>query len=206
MNPRLKKTLASAGIFFVVYLAASFVIEVMVRHQPFSLEQALITAGISTISYAVVFYVVYSEHLIEHLEFTSGVQLLQEVYRVLKPQGFIRFSTPDLLRLTKLLDVQNEDTHLKYIHTINHLFSEADDLSDPTFPLNSVFYSHDHKFLYTQKLLERIYADVGFSDIKRFDPLVSDVKHLCGLEKHGMLLGDERLNTFECMVIQARKS
>lgn len=58
MNPRLKKTLTSAGIFFVVYLATSFVIEVMVHHQSFSPGEALITAGVATISYAVVFFFV----------------------------------------------------------------------------------------------------------------------------------------------------
>lgn len=56
MNPRLKKTLISAGIFFVVYLTASFVAEVMIRHQPFSLGQTLITISIPTILYAVLFF------------------------------------------------------------------------------------------------------------------------------------------------------
>lgn len=56
MNPRLKKTLASTGIFFVLYLATSFVAEVMVRHQPFSLGQTLITISIPTILYAVLFF------------------------------------------------------------------------------------------------------------------------------------------------------
>lgn len=56
MNPRLKETLTFAGIFFVLYLAASFVIEVIVRHQSFSLGQTLIKIILLTILYAALFY------------------------------------------------------------------------------------------------------------------------------------------------------
>ena len=111
------------------------------------------------------FSVVFSEHLIEHMEYPSGARMLREVYRVLRPGGYVRFSTPDLHRLVGLL-----------LHN-----------------------------LYTEELLTKLYSNTGFKEIKRFDPLISDIKDLCGLEKHGLLLGDERLNTFECMVIQARK-
>lgn len=131
--------------------------------------------------------------------------MLSEVYRVLKPGGYIRFSTPDLQRLVELLLLDNDNVKSSYIRLINHLFSDADDLNDPTFTINSVFYSHGHRFLYTEELLTKLYSSTGFKEIKRFDPLISDVEGLCGLEKHGLLLGDERLNTFECMVIQARK-
>ena len=45
------------------------------------------------------FSVVFSEHLIEHMEYPSGARMLREVYRVLRPGGYVRFSTPDLHRL-----------------------------------------------------------------------------------------------------------
>lgn len=39
---------------------------------------------------------VFSEHFIEHITKPQGVALFREIYRVLKPEGVFRFSTPDL--------------------------------------------------------------------------------------------------------------
>lgn len=128
------------------------------------------------------FSVVFSEHLIEHMEYPSGARILREVYRVLRPGGYVRFSTPDLHRLVGLLLHNNDNVRLSYVRLINHLFSDADDLNDPTFTINSVFYSHGHRFLYTEELLTKLYSNTGFKEIKRFDPLISDIKDLCGLE------------------------
>ncbi|MDR3177221.1 MAG: methyltransferase domain-containing protein [Desulfovibrio sp.] len=42
------------------------------------------------------FDVVYSEHLIEHIVVDKIAHFLQEVYRILKPGGLLRITTPDL--------------------------------------------------------------------------------------------------------------
>lgn len=42
---------------------------------------------------------IYSEHFIEHITRSEAAQLLSECYRVLKPTGTIRISTPDLKKL-----------------------------------------------------------------------------------------------------------
>lgn len=42
---------------------------------------------------------IFSEHFIEHITKEQGLKLLGECYRVLKPNGIIRISTPDLYEL-----------------------------------------------------------------------------------------------------------
>lgn len=42
---------------------------------------------------------IFSEHFIEHLTLEQGLRLLKSCYRVLKPGGVLRFSTPDLRAL-----------------------------------------------------------------------------------------------------------
>jgi SAM-dependent methyltransferase len=39
---------------------------------------------------------VHSSHVIEHITYSSGLQLFKEVYRCLKPGGCFRISTPDM--------------------------------------------------------------------------------------------------------------
>ena len=45
---------------------------------------------------------VFSEHMIEHIKYQDGLKMLNESFRVLKPSGKIRISTPDLQFLLDL--------------------------------------------------------------------------------------------------------
>jgi SAM-dependent methyltransferase len=45
---------------------------------------------------------VFAEHLIEHVPFLAGVAFLEEVWRVLRPNGVLRLSFPDPLRVAEL--------------------------------------------------------------------------------------------------------
>ena len=44
---------------------------------------------------------IFASHLIEHLSIEEGIEFLKECYRILKPNGIIRLSAPDLLILSK---------------------------------------------------------------------------------------------------------
>jgi SAM-dependent methyltransferase len=45
---------------------------------------------------------IYSAHVIEHMTYSHGVNMLRECFRVLKTSGKIRISTPDLAFLVDL--------------------------------------------------------------------------------------------------------
>ncbi|MGE7999170.1 class I SAM-dependent methyltransferase [Lysinibacillus sp. NPDC093190] len=54
------------------------------------------------------FDVVYSSHVLEHFSLQDASKLLNEIYRVLKPNGIVRIVVPDLEDITK-----------KYLHSLD---------------------------------------------------------------------------------------
>lgn len=44
---------------------------------------------------------VYSSHLLEHLNYDQAIAHLKECYRILKPGGILRLSTPDLINMCR---------------------------------------------------------------------------------------------------------
>ena len=46
---------------------------------------------------------IFSEHMIEHIDYFDGRKMLQECSRVLKPGGKIRIATPDLKKYLSLI-------------------------------------------------------------------------------------------------------
>ena len=148
---------------------------------------------------------VFCEHLIEHLPYAAGKSLAAEVFRILRPGGIFRVSTPNLHRLCELMVSERDEVRDKYIRVINSAFGADPNSHDPTFTLNSSFYDHGHQFLYTPRILRGIFEETGFESMSWSKPLVSEHMLLRGLEHHGRLLGDERLNSFECMVLEGTK-
>src|SRR5687768_11548268 len=58
---------------------------------------------------------VFSEHLIEHLSYPQGLQLLSESHRVMRPGGRVRISTPDLAFLVGLYTANKSHLQMSYI-------------------------------------------------------------------------------------------
>ncbi|MBV7295649.1 methyltransferase domain-containing protein [Corynebacterium sp. TAE3-ERU12] len=148
---------------------------------------------------------VFCEHLIEHLSFTAGTAMVAEVFRILKPGGVIRVSTPDLQRLRGLIAKERNSVQNQYVRVVNSPFGENPYSNDPTFTLNSSFYNHGHRSLYTRGVLRQVFEKAGFESLSWTTPLVSKHQMLTGLEHHGRLLGDERLNSIEHMVLEGSK-
>jgi predicted SAM-dependent methyltransferase len=88
---------------------------------------------------------IFCEEVIEHVELNVGDQLLQECWRILKPGGFIRLSTPDLEWFAQRV-VSNE-------HPI------------ACEEINEIFYNHGHRYLYDRKSLKSSCQKVGFVNL-----------------------------------------
>lgn len=88
---------------------------------------------------------VFSEEAIEHIDQHDAYLMLQEVYRVLKPRGWLRLTTPSL----------------------DWFANRA--LADVRFvrEMNQVFYDHGHRYIYSEAEMEALLHKVGFSIVKK---------------------------------------
>jgi len=151
----------------------------------------------STIDY------VFSEHVIEHMEYQSGLSMLLECYRVLKPGGKIRMSTPDLRVLVGLLSSEKTPSQNFYIDFATRKFLPDTAHCKEVFIINNAFRAWGHQFLYDRQTIEATMRTVGFENIRYYRPGESDDENLRGIESHGRVMGCEEFNQFEAFAVEA---
>lgn len=145
---------------------------------------------------------VFSEHMIEHLPYEQGLAMLRECFRVLKPAGRIRIATPRLEALIGLYRPNRSEIQRRYIQWIGerHLIAGQD---QPAFVINNGFRNWGHQFIYDCQTLQQTLENAGFVDVVLCQPGVSGDEHLRGIERHGQVIGDEEINQYETMVLEA---
>jgi predicted SAM-dependent methyltransferase len=120
-----------------------------------------------------------SEHFLEHLDPADAPRYFAEAYRVLRPGGVIRTSTPDLEGLCRVYadrDPVALATHREHGYTArNHA-----DL------VNNYAYSWGHRHLYDFETLEALLHAAGFRDVRRAAYRDSEHEVLRGIDRHDM--------------------
>jgi predicted SAM-dependent methyltransferase len=86
---------------------------------------------------------IFCEEAIEHISLEQGESLLKECFRVLKPGGVLRVTTPSL----------------------NWFAAHAGDSVEFCNQFNDIFYGHDHRYIYTSEALISYLQKTGFADI-----------------------------------------
>lgn len=145
--------------------------------------------------------VIFTEHMIEHLELSDAQRFLAECARVLKPGGRIRVATPDLDRFLGLFTARD---------ALGAAYQDW--LSDAYFPdipyrseamvLNNMLSNFGHRFVFDEKTMRLALEAAGFTAVQRRPIGQSEHPDLCGLERHGLSIGDE-MNAFETIVVEA---
>lgn len=125
---------------------------------------------------------VFSEHMIEHISYLDGQNMLMEAFRVLKPGGKLRISTPDMSFLIDLYRTDRAKLQNEYIeHSTNKYISYAP-FYDATFVINNYVRAWGHKFIYSEKVLRHSMEKAGFKEIARFSVNESQDENLSNLE------------------------
>jgi len=148
---------------------------------------------------------IYCEHLVEHLSYREGSRMLRECYRVMKPGGRLRVSTPDLQFLIRLYNPEKTDLQDRYITWITDNFLSDIDVYQDTFVINNFFRDWGHRIIYDFKALQGMMARAGFVDIVRCEIGESADENLRLLERHGDVITDE-FNRLETFVAEGRRT
>ena len=146
---------------------------------------------------------VFSEHMIEHVPWRSGLAMLKECNRILKPGGTIRVATPDLAVLLGLYRAERDPLGERYVRWIVDRFIPEPRAYKASFVINNAFRSWGHQFLYDAELLEMALRAAGFAAIRRCAYGASADENLRGIESHGHNVGDQEMAAFETMVFEA---
>ncbi len=148
---------------------------------------------------------IFSEHMIEHINYQEGINMLSECYRILKPGGKIRISTPDLSFLFELhksskSEVQSE--YLKWSFDVYNIPEVSSNIQD-TMIINNFVRDWGHKFIYDQKTLNCSLEKIGFTDSQKYSLCESEDKQLQGLENINRMPHD--FLKLETMVFEGTK-
>jgi len=152
-----------------------------------------------------IFDYVLSEHLIEHLPYNDGRFMLAECFRVLKPGGKVRLSTPDLAMVAGLVSPGGEKG-ASYVKWIASTFPGDVPVDSAAMVVNNLFYNWGHRFLYDFAALKAALEETGFAGVKVCEVGVSGDPELQGVEMHqGKSDLDEEMSRFEALVVEATR-
>jgi predicted SAM-dependent methyltransferase len=148
---------------------------------------------------------VMAEHMIEHVEYPAAQVMLRECFRVLKPGGRVRLSTPDLRVMLSLLSTNKTQSQWQYINWLTkRLMPEVRECKE-VFVINNAFHAWGHRFLYDRETLSHALHTSGFREVKFYKPGESDDHNLIDVESHGKEIDNEEINQFETIVVEAHK-
>jgi predicted SAM-dependent methyltransferase len=159
---------------------------------------------------ALSFDYVYSEHLIEHLDITQQINFLNESFRILKPGGKIRISTPRFEFLAKLASPEKNEFEKEYLKWnassfLKHIPDELmNDMTVDVYVVNNYFRDWGHQLIHSRASIRKLLEYSNFGKIKFEEVGNSDDPMLKGLEHHGLMI-TETYNKYETMVIEAQK-
>ncbi|OGB74178.1 hypothetical protein A2V68_00125 [candidate division Kazan bacterium RBG_13_50_9] len=121
--------------------------------------------------------VIFTEHVIEHINLTDGIHFLHEAKRVLKPGGVLRIVSPMTERiLSATFEAENDQAYIQNC-LINQTYPNEHRLltglglrgiyeAPQVFMLNSLFREHSHQFIWSAQLMVKVLLALGYSEAK----------------------------------------
>lgn len=157
------------------------------------------------------FKYIFSEHLIEHLDFSGVINLLRESYRVLKVGGYIRIATPDLSFLHELYQKPYEKDNMAYVQwSLNQYMRNISNSSfsnsyiNHIYVINNFHKAWEHQIIFTFETLKFLLETIGFKNVVKREVGESTHKKLSKIERHSDII-PHRFNVMETMVVEVEK-
>ena len=129
-----------------------------------------------------VFHYVFSEHMIEHITYPQGLEMLAQCYRVLVPNGKIRIATPNLAFLVDLYRSDKSELQKEYLKFTTDKNIEYAPYYEDIFAINNFVRNWGHQFIYDEKTLRYSLEKVGFTRVCLHELGESEDEELVNLE------------------------
>lgn len=151
------------------------------------------------------FETVFSEHMIEHVPHAGGAVMLDEVFRVLRPGGRVRITTPDFAFLVGLYTHSTEPTPLQQAYTewACATFVPNAPRANALAVVNNYVRDWGHQFIYDEPCLREALGRAGFVDIDARglnDSVDPALQHLENVDRM-----PEGFLALESLTLEARK-
>ena len=124
---------------------------------------------------------IFSEHLFEHLTYEEGMNMINECYRILKPGGVMRLSTPSLEFLIDLYYHPDKEINKEYLKF------DAKRANTPIGAVYAISHFHtawNHKIIYDSDSLHNILINAGFKKVYKCEVGESEYESLRNIENH----------------------
>lgn len=144
------------------------------------------------------------EHMIEHVPYEAGLQMISEAHRVLARDGVLRISTPnlDVFRLLPDSDDPDADEYIRWSNRTYGSAAERVDEGSSVHVLNRMMREWGHVYLYDEETLRRALMRAGFRQVVRCEPGESEHAELVGLDRHADAIG-ALANRIESLILEA---
>lgn len=146
---------------------------------------------------------VFSEHMIEHITYPQGSRMLAECFRVLRPGGKIRVSTPDLQFVIDLHREDRNDLQERYLRFATERYLDSPPSAESAFVINHFVRAWHHEFIYDKKTLRMSLGNAGFTDLQECGLNESEDEALRVLEHEARL--PEGLLRLQTMTFEGTK-
>ncbi len=158
------------------------------------------------------FDAVFSEHFLEHLEYSIGRRWMAECFRCLKAGGVFRVATSGLERLYEMYS--GSSSHVAQDEFVVRHFSRFGNEIAKTYgkeasPHPCIVFNDkfrlwgSHRFIYDENFLIHTLKSIGFRQITAVKYGESRHEHLCNLEHHAQ--DDLWMKNAECIILEAIK-
>lgn len=121
---------------------------------------------------------IFTEHVLEHVDFSGGVSFMREALRALKPGGVFRVVCPVTEKVLSFFPSGERDREYllgleRYYPAEKKVLQElkVDGFGEfsQVFLLNSIYSGHGHKFIWSAALISKVLSALGYGSVRQYE-------------------------------------